>query len=155
MSEINIKLISSDNWRDALELSVHDEQQKFVASIHPPVAIALAKAYVRPGGKMVKPYGIYHYNKMVGFFNLHYTPGSKDDYWLFHFFIDKRFQRNGLGSKTLNELIRHIKNTHPYCNRLNLTVHPENETGRSFYLKFGFSEDNILTFDEPTFSIKI
>ncbi|MGM0853490.1 MAG: GNAT family N-acetyltransferase [Bacillota bacterium] len=155
MSEINIKLISSDNWRDALELSVHDEQEKFVASIHPPVAIALAKAYVRPGGKVVEPYGIYHHNKMVGFFNLHYTPGSNDDYWLFHFFIDKRFQRNGLGSKTLNELIRHIKSTHPSCNRLNLTVHPENEAGRSFYLKFGFSEDNILTFDEPTFSISI
>lgn len=155
MSKIHIKLISSDNWRDALELSVHDEQQKFVASIHPPAAIALAKAYIRPDGRMIEPYGIYHQSKMAGFFNLHYTPGSKDDYWLFHFFIDKRFLRNGLGSKTLNELIKHIKNTHPYCNRLNLTVHPENEAGRSFYLKFGFSEDNILTFDEPTFSIKI
>ncbi|MEH7249568.1 GNAT family N-acetyltransferase [Neobacillus niacini] len=155
MSEVCIRLISSDNWREALELSVHDEQQKFVASIKPPVAIALAKAYIRPGGKMVEPYGIYNQNKMVGFFNLHYTPDSKDDYWLFHFFIDKRFQRNGLGSKALNELIRHIKNSKPSCNRLNLTVHPENEAGRLFYLKFGFSEDNIMTFDEPTFSILI
>jgi diamine N-acetyltransferase len=50
MSGICIKLISSDNWREALELSVHDEQQKFVASINSPVAIALAKAYIRPGG---------------------------------------------------------------------------------------------------------
>ncbi|MFJ5763147.1 GNAT family N-acetyltransferase [Neobacillus sp. NPDC093182] len=155
MSNIAIKLISSDNWREALELSVHDEQQKFVASVSPPVAIALAKAYIRPGGKMVEPYGIYSQNKMVGFFNLHYTPGSRDDYWLFHFFIDKRFQRNRLGSKALNELIRHIKNNNPSCNRLNLTVHPKNESGRLFYLKFGFSEDNIMTFDEPTFSIFI
>ncbi|MGD6849275.1 N-acetyltransferase [Rossellomorea aquimaris] len=155
MSDISIKLISADNWREALELSVHDEQLKFVASIHPPVAIALAKAYIRPGGKMVEPYGIYHQNKMVGFFNLHYTPGSRDDYWLFHFFIDKRFQRIGLGSKTLSEVIRHIKTTNPSCNRLNLTVHPENEAGRLFYLKFGFSEENSMTFDEPTFSILI
>jgi diamine N-acetyltransferase len=155
MSDISIKLISADNWREALELSVHDEQLKFVASIHPPVAIALAKAYIRPGGKMVEPYGIYNQNKMVGFFNLHYTPGSRDDYWLFHFFIDKRFQRIGLGSKTLSEVIRHIKTINPSCNRLNLTVHPENEAGRLFYLKFGFSEENIMTFDEPTFSILI
>ena len=155
MSNIAIKLISSDNWREALELSVHDEQQKFVASVNPPVAIALAKAYIRPGGKMVEPYGIYNQNKMVGFFNLHYTPGSRDDYWLFHFFIDKRFQRNGLGSEALNVLIRHIKNNNPSCNRLNLTVHPKNEAGRLFYLKFGFSEDNIMTYDEPTFSIFI
>ncbi|MGX6445709.1 GNAT family N-acetyltransferase [Neobacillus sp. K501] len=155
MSEICIRLISSDNWREALELSVHDEQQRFVASVNPPVAIALAKAYIRPGGKMVEPYGIYNQNEIVGFFNLHYTPNSKDDYWLFHFFIDKRFQRNGLGSKALNELIKHIKNNNPSCNRLNLTVHPENEGGRLFYLKFGFSEENIMTFDEPTFSILI
>ncbi|MFP7296894.1 GNAT family N-acetyltransferase [Neobacillus niacini] len=155
MSDISIRLISSDNWREALELSVYDEQQKFVASINPPVAIALAKAYIRPGGKMVEPYGIYYQNKMVGFFNLHYTPDSRDDYWLFHFFIDKRSQRNGFGSKALNELIRYIKNRNPSCNRLNLTVHPENETGRLFYLKYGFSEDNILTFNEPTFSILI
>jgi diamine N-acetyltransferase len=155
MSDISIKLISSDNWREALELSVHDEQQKFVASINPPVAIALAKAYIRPGGKMVEPYGIYNQNKMVGFFNLHYTPDSKDDYWLFHFFIDKRFQRNGLGSKALNELIRNIRYNHPACNRLYLTVHPENEAGKLFYLKFGFSEENKMTFDEPTFSIMI
>lgn len=155
MSDISIKLISDDNWREALELSVHDEQLKYVSSIHPPVAIALAKAYIRPGGKVVEPYGIYNQNKMVGFFNLHYTPGSRDDYWLFHFFIDKRFQRIGLGSKTLNEVIRHIKTTNHTCNRLNLTVHPENEAGRLFYLKFGFSEENIMTFDEPTFSILI
>jgi diamine N-acetyltransferase len=155
MSGICIKLISSDNWREALELSVHDEQQKFVASINSPVAIALAKAYIRPGGKMVEPYGIYNQNKIVGFFSLHYKPNSKDDYWLFHFFIDKRFQRNGLGLKALNELIRHIKKNNPSCSRLNLTVHPENEAGRLFYLKFGFSEDNIITFDEPTFSISI
>ncbi|MEH7111744.1 hypothetical protein V7124_05090 [Neobacillus niacini] len=69
MSEICIRLISSDNWREALELSVHDEQQRFVASVNPPVAIALAKAYIRPGGKMVESYGIYNQNKMVGFFN--------------------------------------------------------------------------------------
>lgn len=57
--------------------------------------------------------------------------------------------------KALNELIRHIKQNNPSCKRLCLTVHPENEAGRLFYLKFGFSEDNILTFDEPTFSIFI
>lgn len=92
---------------------------------------------------------------MVGFFNLHYTPDHADDYWLFHFFIDKRFQRNGLGSRALRALLRQIKQNNPSCNRLRLTVHPENEAGRIFYLKVGFSEDNILTFNEPTYSIFI
>ncbi|MGM0851386.1 MAG: GNAT family N-acetyltransferase [Bacillota bacterium] len=152
MSFIELKIITSENWREALKLSVHEEQQKFVASVNPPVAIALAKAYIRPGGKMVEPYGIYYQKKMVGFFNLHYTPDSTDDYWLFHFFIDKKVQRNGLGSKALRELMKQIKHKNPACNRIRLTVHPENEAGRRFYLKVGFSEDNILTFEEPTYS---
>lgn len=155
MSDIELKIITSDNWREALELSVHEEQQKFVASAHPPVAIALAKAYIRPGGKIVEPYGIYFRKKLVGFFNLHYTPGSTDDYWLFHFFIDKKFQRKGLGSRALGEIMSQIKRNNPSCKRIRLTVHPENEAGKRFYLKVGFSEDNILTFDEPTYSIFI
>ncbi|MGP4078728.1 GNAT family N-acetyltransferase [Pseudalkalibacillus sp. R45] len=153
MSNITLQIITSDNWREALELSVHEVQQKFVASVNPPVAIALAKAYIRPGGKKVEPYGVYYQKKMVGFFNLHYTPNSTDDYWIFHFFIDKKFQRNGLGLKAFQELMRQIKQNNPACNRIRLTVHPENEAGRKFYLKVGFTEDNILTFDEPTYSI--
>ncbi|KZZ84152.1 GNAT family N-acetyltransferase [Bacillus sp. SJS] len=152
---IEIKRINSSNWREALELSVHDEQQKFVASVHPPVAIALAKAYIRPGGKMVEPYGIYNHGTLSGFFNLHYTPESAEDYWIVHFFIDKKYHRQGLGTKALKEIVKHIEHNHPQCTRLQLTVHPENKAGKEFYLKFGFSEDHVLMFDEHLFFISI
>lgn len=92
MLDIELKKINARNWREAMELSLHPEQEKFVASVSPPVAIALAKAYIRPDDKIVEPYGIYDQNQIGGFLNLHYTPESKDDYWIFHFFIDKRFQ---------------------------------------------------------------
>jgi diamine N-acetyltransferase len=154
---LNIELvkINSENWREALELSVNIEQQKFVASITPPVAIALAKAYIRPDGRVVEPYGISDKVQLLGFFNLHYTPGSEEDYWIFHFFIDEKFQRSGVGSKALTELIRHLKNDHPSCQRLRLTVHPQNHAGKLFYTKLGFSDDQILTYGEPTYSINI
>lgn len=155
ISNIELVKINSDNWREALELSVNDEQQKFVSSINPPVAIALAKAYIRPDGRVVEPYGISDQAQLLGFFNLHYTPGSVEDYWIFHFFIDKRFQSSGVGSKALKELIRHLKNTHPSCQRLRLTVHPQNDTGKLFYTRLGFSDDQILTYGQPTYSIKI
>lgn len=159
MSKLVLKKINAENWREALELSVYVDQQKFVAAVSPPVsppvAIALAKAYIRPDGKIVDPYGIYNQNIMIGFFNLHYTPDSKEDYWLFHFFIDKKFQRKGLGSDSIKELITHLKHTYPSCNRLRLTVHPENEAGKIFYRKLGFVDENTLTFGEPTFSINI
>ncbi|MFC4620203.1 hypothetical protein ACFO4N_15940 [Camelliibacillus cellulosilyticus] len=66
MSHISLRKITFENWREALKLSVTPEQQQYVAAVTPPVAIALAKAYVRPGGKMVEPYAIYHFNQMVG-----------------------------------------------------------------------------------------
>ncbi|MDQ0888851.1 RimJ/RimL family protein N-acetyltransferase [Paenibacillus sp. V4I9] len=104
---------------------------------------------------MVDPYGVYQQNIMVGFFNLHYTPDSKEDYWLFHFFIDKRFQRRGLGSAAIDVLIKHIKDTHLFCHRIRLTVHPENDAGKKFYTRLGFTDENILTYGEPTYSIYI
>jgi diamine N-acetyltransferase len=155
LSNIELRKINSENWREAIGLSVHGDQQKFVADVSPPVAIALAKAYIRPDGKLVDPYGIYNQNKMIGFFNLHYIPESKEDYWLFHFFIDKSFQRSGFGSDSIKELIKHLKHTHPSCNRLRLTVHPENKAGKLFYIKLGFSDDQTLTYGEPTYSIYI
>lgn len=155
MTMIGFRKIDSENWRVAMELSVSTEQQKFVASVTPPVAIALAKAYIKPDGKNVEPHGIYHSGEMIGFFNLHYTSDSKEDYWLFHFFIEKKFQRSGYGSESIKELMKYLKQNHPSCNRLRLTVHPENEAGKKFYLKLGFTEDHILTFGEPTYSISV
>lgn len=155
MSQVTLKRITSENWREALELSVNVEQQEFVAAVTPPVAIALAKAYIRPDGRIVEPYGVYHQHKMVGFFNLHYTPNSKEDYWLFHFFIDKRFQRRGLGSASIDVLLKHIKNDHHSCHRIRLTVHPDNDAGKKFYTRLGFTDDNILSYGEPTYSIYI
>lgn len=153
MSQVILKKITSENWREAIELSVSVEQQRFVASVTPPAAIALAKAYIRPDGRIVEPYGVYKQNQMVGFFNLHYTPASKEDYWLFHFFIDQRFQRKGIGAETINALINFIKEIHPNCHRIRLTVHPENDAGLKFYTKLGFTSENILTYGEPTYSI--
>lgn len=52
-------------------------------------------------------------------------------------------------------LIKHIKETHPSCHCIRLTVHPKNEAGKSFYTRLGFSDNKILSFGEPTYSIYI
>jgi len=155
MNQVALKKIDSENWREALGLSVRTEQQRFVAAVTPPVAIALAKAYVKPGGMSVEPYGVYHAQEMVGFFNLHYIPDSEDDYWLFHFFIDHRFQRRGFGSSAIEALTKHIKDAHPSCRRIRLTVHPDNGAGRTFYTRIGFTDEHALTFGEPTYSLSL
>ncbi|WP_231503913.1 MULTISPECIES: GCN5 family acetyltransferase [unclassified Bacillus (in: firmicutes)] len=80
MSHVNLKKITSTNWREALNLSVNIEQQKFVSEVTPPVAIALAKAYIKPDDRMIEPFVIYHNEKIVGFFKLHYEPDCQKDF---------------------------------------------------------------------------
>ncbi|KSU84520.1 diamine N-acetyltransferase [Fictibacillus enclensis] len=152
MSLIQLIEINAENYREALELSVHPDQARFVSSATPPVAMALAKAYIRPENRVVEPYGIYNGDELVGFLNLHYTPESQDDYWIFHFFIDKRFQRSGFGAQALNEVVKKLKQQHPSAHRLRLTVHTENLSAQSFYKKFGFRDDGTLTYGDPTYS---
>ncbi|WP_459502715.1 hypothetical protein [Bacillus sp. C1] len=91
MSQITLQKITSKNWREALTLSVNIEQQRFVSEVTPPVAITLAKAYIRPDDVMIEPLGIYDNEKIVGFFSLHYKPNCQQDFWLLHFFIDQRY----------------------------------------------------------------
>ncbi|PGS05839.1 MULTISPECIES: GNAT family N-acetyltransferase [Bacillus] len=153
MSQVTLKKITSDNWREALTLSVNIEQQKFVSEVTPPVAIALAKAYIRPDDRMIEPFGIYHNEKMIGFFNLHYELDCQKDFWLFHFFIDKGHQRKGFGAAAIKALINHLKIVHPSCHRIRLTVHPENDSGQKFYSNQGFTDDEILTYGELTYSL--
>ncbi|MGB0387350.1 MAG: GNAT family N-acetyltransferase [Ardenticatenaceae bacterium] len=155
MDEITLQPVSRDNWRQALKLSLFPEQQHFVADVTPPVAIALAKAYIQPGHKNVAPFAIYAGDRMVGFFNLHYTAESVDDYWIFHFFIDKDHQRQGYGQAALSKLIERIRTKHPHCERIRLTVNPNNHAAQAFYRKMGFVSDGQLAYGEPIYTLTL
>src|SRR5258708_21231842 len=98
---ISLKEITRANWREALTLSVKPEQQRFVADYAPVAAIALAKAYIRPDGLIWVPYAIYTDAIMVGFTMLAYEPDSSDQYWIYHFFIDQRYQRRDSATELL------------------------------------------------------
>jgi diamine N-acetyltransferase len=140
MTPVELRPITKENWLEALSLGVDAAQRRFVAGVEPVAAIALAKAYVRPGGKTLEPYGIYHENTMVGCFNLHYTLGSPHDYWLLHFFIDQRFQGRQFGTQAIVLLAQHLQDHHPLCRRLSLTVHPDNRAAQHFYQKLAFAD---------------
>lgn len=155
MSSVDLRPITEANWREALTLEVAAEQQPFAAGVTPIAAIALAKAYIRPGGKTVEPFGIYHQDTLVGFFNLHYTPNSRDDFWLFHFFIDHRFQRQNFGRAAIVQLIQHLQEHHPSCALLRLSAHPRNDPAQRFCTRLGFSDDGMTTYDERAYSLEI
>src|SRR5574340_1187482 len=90
--EVTLRLVTQGNWQEALRLAVHPNQQLFVSEYAPIVAIALAKAYLHLGGATWLPYAINVGATMVGFVALAYEPDTPGEYWIFHFFIDQRYQ---------------------------------------------------------------
>ncbi len=138
MVTITFVEVNSDNWQDALRLSVHPEQMRFVAEYAPIAAIALAKAYIRAYEKIWLPYAIYADDQLVGFLALAYKPESQHQYWLYQFFIDQSQQGRGYGKQALNGLIPFVQENYPLCRELRLSVHPDNGVAQGLYIRRGF-----------------
>ena len=151
MAKLLLEEVTRDNWRATLALGVAPEQQRFVADSAPIAAIALAKAYVRPAGLVWVPYAFSCDGTMVGFSALAYQPDSADDYWMFHFFIDQRFQRQGLGQQALQLFLGRVREHHAHAQALQLTVHPDNVPAQRLYLGAGFEPTGEVRFDEPVY----
>ncbi|MBA3943191.1 MAG: GNAT family N-acetyltransferase [Herpetosiphonaceae bacterium] len=146
-----IQAVTRENWRAALRLMVSPEQQRFIAEYTPIAAIALAKAYIRPGGLFWLPYAFYANNEMVGFSTLTYEPESTENYWIFHFFIDVRWQGQGYGKQALRSFVHFIEAHYPQCRAIHLTVHPENQRAQHLYTGLGFQPTGAEVDGEPVY----
>lgn len=155
MDEFSLREITRDNWRSTLNLTVLPEQQRFIADYVPIAAIALAKAYIRPDGLLWVPYAFYAQIDMVGFIELAYEPESAENYWLFHFFIDRHYQGQGYGKQALQLFIQFIKDHHLQCQSLQLTVHPENHHAQHFYTSAGFRPTGAKLDGEPVYRLEL
>src|SRR5579864_8692897 len=129
-----------------MALRVRPDQLEFVADFQPIAALVLAKAYVRVADRTWVPYAILASGddvganaRMVGLLALAYAPGSYDDYWLFHFFIDRRQQGRGYGTAAVRAYLALIRREYPQCRVLHLSVHPENVTAQRLYSAAGFA----------------
>ncbi len=151
--ELILQEVTRENWRAALQLAVHPEQQRFIADVVPIAAIALAKAYIRPGGLLWLPYAFYADDEMVGFTELAYEPGSADNYWIFHFFIDRAYQGQGYGKRALRLFLDFITRQHPNCRAICLTVHPENIAAQRLYAQTGFRPTGDERDGEPVYRL--
>jgi diamine N-acetyltransferase len=147
--------VTRENWREALRLAVLPDQQRFIADYVPIAAIALAKAYIRPGGLVWIPYAFYIKTTMIGFTELAFEPGSLDNYWIFHFFIDQHYQGQGFGKKALELFLQCIKGQHAQCRSIQPTVHPENERARHLYTGAGFQPTGAEFSGEPVYKIML
>jgi diamine N-acetyltransferase len=155
MAGISLREISEDNWRATLQLAVHPDQQQFIADYVPIAAIALAKAFIRPGGLVWVPYAIYAENDLVGVIELAYERNSPARYWVYHFFIDQMHQGKGYGTAALQAFIALVKEQHPNCQQIKLTVHPDNRRAQSLYTSVGFRPTGAEQDDEPVYMLRV
>src|SRR5260370_41636825 len=151
MATDNISLapVTQETWRAARRLAVRPDQPRFVAEYAPVVAVALAKAYLRLGDLTWAPYAISAGAEMVGFVALAYEPASADDYWVFHFFIDQRYQGRGYARAALERLLALVKRAHPANQTMQLVVHPENHVAQHLYTSAGFRPTGAERWGEP------
>lgn len=135
---INLTPVTRENWLEALELKVNQEQHCFV----PTVAVSLAKVYIQPDGDNVEylPFAIYEGETIVGFLMHAYVEETTDMYWINGFLIDSKYQRKGYGKAALQQMIAYITDRFAQCREVRLTVYPDNHSAISLYRELGFVE---------------
>jgi diamine N-acetyltransferase len=153
--DIELREVTQANWREALRLTVSPDQQRFIAEYAPVVAVALAKAYLHLDGATWVPYAIYAGATMVGFVSLAYQPGTADQYWIFHFFIDQRYQGRGYGQLALQRFIELVMQEYPTCQLLQLIVHPENDRAQRLYMAAGFRPNGAERWGELVYQLAV
>jgi diamine N-acetyltransferase len=156
--DVRVRDVTSENWRQTLELAVSPAQQRFVADYAPIALLALAKAYIRPGGMAGEPYAFYADSEagraMVGFALLAFEP-DEESCWLFHFFVDVRYQGRGYGHAALRTLIANLRERHPTCQTFRLVVHPENAAAQRLYTSAGFRPTGEMCWGEPAYALPL
>lgn len=155
LDNITLRPVTAENFWPALHLSVTPEQQRFVADYAPIVALGLAKAYVGWGGATWEPYAIYADETIVGFVALAYEPETPDQYWVFHYFIDHRYQGRGYGTAALQRFIELVRREHPACQMLQLVVHPDNTRAQRLYTSAGFQPTGTERWGEPVYQLPL
>ena len=158
---IHLEKIDAVNLWDVIEMKVSRAQKEFVA----PNDISLLQAYVCPGtGCSAFPFAIYNDKKLVGFIQIGYGENAdqdgvsveKDNYEIWRFMIDKRFQGRGYGKDALKLALDFIR-TWP-CGKADLcwiSYEPENEIAKKLYSSFGFVETGEMDGDEIVAVLKL
>ena len=157
---IHLEKLNYDNFDDVFELEIKKEQYPFVADN----CYSVAEAYVTliNGGK-VFPFAVYNDETLVGFIQLAYGETAdqdgvsveKDNYQVWRFMIDKRYQGKGYGKEALRLALDFIK-TWP-CGKADLcwiSYERDNIIAKNLYASFGFKETGEMCDDEAVAVLK-
>ena len=144
---INLRKITEDNFVDAFNLKLGEEQDKYVS--HP--IRSLAQAYIYR--EQCQPFGIYMEDIMVGYVMVIYDYDIPE-YNIWHMMIDERYQGKGFGREALSKVLDYIK-TKPFgnCVRVTLTCNKDNEKALNLYMGMRFTQTGVEDEDEIELSM--
>jgi diamine N-acetyltransferase len=152
LGPINIQPLTRNNWEQAVKITLKSWQ----ASLVPSVVEGIAYAYIKPWDEALDPYVLEFEEEIIGFFYLSYTPESIDNYWIGGFQVDKAYQGKGNGKRALKAVIDFIKERHPKCKVISLTVERSNLIAQNLYKSMLFVDENITNQDdEVIYRLKI
>jgi len=134
--------ITRDNWRRAAAVRVAAGQLRFVADHEPVALVILSKAFVRVADLDWWPYLVEDAGRVVGVVALVDEQQRTGGLALFHLVIDADQQRRGYGRAALRRAVE-LANGLEHCDRLRLTVHPENAAAIALYRSEGFVPDGV------------
>ena len=133
---IELREITKDNLNTVLALEVFDHQKAFVSS----AVASLAQAYVYKDTAF--PFAVYAGNTLVGFIMLGYYE-ARNQYTLWKFLIDKKYQNKGYGKEALKKGIQYLQNTF-HAKEIYTGVSVGNEQAKHVYKSLGFAETGLV-----------
>lgn len=140
-TNVYLKKIDRDNWEDAINLSVKEDQKNFMASN----LYSIAEVQFLDNFHAM---GVYLDEKMVGFTMFGIDPDD-NNYWVYRLMVDQEFQGRGIGVEAVKKVIEEIKNLNtshiPY---IMIGYHPENLGAKYTYKKAGFVETELAPWGE-------
>ena len=127
---IKLEKITKDNVEDVLKLKVKKNQENFVST----TVYSLAQAYVYR--ETVYPFAIYADDTLVGFIMFGFYE-LRNQYTLWKFLIDEKYQNKGYGKAALLLGIKRMKEEHN-IQEMYTGVALGNEIAERLYKSIGF-----------------
>lgn len=136
MAVVELEVIDSSNWLEAIDVRVADDQVPFVADCQPVALVILAKCHLRPDGRRWEPFLVRsEQGAAVGVLAVSH---GDDGCELRHVAIDERWQRRGLGTAAVHAVIDRLDPSTSDCEHLVVTAHPDNRAAHQAYRSAGF-----------------
>ena len=133
---VKLKEIAAENFDAVINLKVKENQKAFVSSVRH----SLAQAWLYKENAF--PFAVYEDDIPVGFVMLGFYE-ARNQYTLWKFLIDEKFQNKGIGRKALKLALIYLRDN-LQANEVYTGVSLGNEKAKHLYISEGFEPTGLI-----------